>query len=229
MREISIAALLFCFAVGVQARVWTNAEGKTVEAELQRVKDDIVFLKIARTRKIHPFEIDKLSEADQEYIAQHLRNMEERLKAQRLKERSSRWLTDYEKVQAEAKEYDLPILLLYTAPAWCGYCVILEDNILNKSEFRDYAKGNLVLFMADFSKKSDGEHWAKKYPELKKGFPCSGYPCAFLISPDGKNLGRIGGCDKEWTPEVYIEKLEGFRNAPLRESPKKGKKKRKKK
>jgi len=226
MQRMPVIVMLACLSIGAHARVWTNSEGKTVKAELERVKDGTAFLKITRTRKIHPFEIKKLSEADQEYIAQYLQKLEERIKAQRLRERSTKWHTDYKKVQAEAQEYDLPILLLYTAPAWCPYCVQLEDNVLNRSEFKEYAKGNLVLFVADFSKKSDGERWAKEYPELKKEFPCSGYPSAYLISPDGRKLGRLGGTK---APEAFIAKLETLRKAEPQDSPAKGKKKRKRK
>lgn len=212
MRILIVVTLAAVFAgTSVQARIWTNTAGQTLEAELVKVERGQVYLRLAKDRKVHPLKIDSLSDADQEFIKQYEKDMASQQKANELAKRKAKWLTDYDDVKAESEEFDLPILLLYTAPEWCGYCVMLEDNILGQNEFEEYAKRNLVLFLADFSKSSDAEDWAEEYPQLKKDYPVSGYPCAFLISPSGKQLGRISGCDSEWTPSDYIEMLQGYR------------------
>lgn len=212
MRTAVLFVLVACLAgTAVQARTWTNTEGKTLEAELVKVENGQVYLKLAKNRKVHPLKIDSLSDADQKFIKQYLKDKVAQQRANELAKRRAKWLTDYEDVKAESEEFDLPILLLFTAPEWCGYCVMLEDNILAQNEFEEYANRNLVLFLADFSKSSDADDWAEEYPQLKRDYPVTAYPCAFLISSSGKQLGRIGGCDSEWTPRDYIDKLEGYR------------------
>lgn len=123
-----------------------------------------------------------------------------------------RWHTDFDAAQAEAKELGIPILFLYTAPSWCGWCRVLEDNVLNQSDFKDYARRHLVYYKADFSKEKEGEDWNEDNPDLVKNFPCSGFPCTYIVSPEGKKLGRIGGAEKEWGPSDFITKIEKFTN-----------------
>ena len=208
--SIAVAALVVV-AAGVQARVWTNDGGKTLEAELVRVKNGKVFLKLAKNRQIHPLPISSLSEADQEFIKQHEKELVAQAKAEELAKRKAKWLTDYDDAKAESAKFDLPILLLYTAPDWCHYCVVFEENILEEDEFEDYARSNLVLLLADFSKPGDADDWAEDYPQLAKDFPVGGLPGTYLISTSGEKLGKIGGCDSKWSPGDYIGKLEGFK------------------
>jgi protein disulfide-isomerase len=224
MKKTMVVAMMVLVAWSAPARTWTNSEGKTVEAELERVKDDQVFLKVTRTRKIVPLEIAKLSEADQVFIKEYEAELAHSEKLRELEVRKSKWHSDFAEAQAESEEFDLPIYFLYTAPEWCGYCVMLEDNILDQKEFKEYAKRNLVLYMADFSEKSDGERWKKNNPQLLSDFPCGGYPCAYLISTEGKKLGSISGCDEIWAPPDYIAKLEGYKKNSATVSGKKRKK-----
>ncbi len=224
MKAIYLVAMLGA-ACAVQARTWTNTEGKTLEAELVRVKDGQVYLQIGKTRQIHPFDIGTFSAEDQRYVREYEQEQANRLKQQAVKERTLKWHEDYAKAKAEADELGFPILLLYTAPEWCGYCRLLDGNILERSEFKEYAKANLVLYVADFSDRAEGEKWKKRNPDLVADFPCSGYPCAYLVSTDGKSLGKIGGCDEKWGPSDYIAKLEKFKEAPPSDAPKKRRKK----
>lgn len=200
-------------SAGVQGRTWTNRKGKTLEADLVRVRGDTVYLEM--NGKIKPLKISLLCDADQEFIKQYEKEQAEKKKAEefakRKAKRRAKWLDDYDDVKAEAEEFGLPIFLLYTAPEWCGYCVELESNILNKSDFKKYANANLVLFIADFSSSGTADDWKEDYPQLAKDFPCSGYPRAYLISTGGKKLGSIGGYDSEWSVQDYIDKLENFK------------------
>ena len=212
MKSMVVAVLTAVLAgSAVQARVWTNTDGKTLEAELVKVQDGQVYLRLARDGKIRPLKIETLSEADQEFIHQYEKDEAARQKAGELAKRKAKWLTDYDDVKKEAERFDLPILLLFTAPEWCGYCTMLERNVLEQKAFKEYAQSNLVLFIADFSKPNDAKKWRANYPELATNFPVDGYPCAYLISPSGKQLGRIGGCSEDWTHVDYIGLLEKYK------------------
>jgi len=213
--------------ISVQGRVWTNSDGKTLEAELVRVKGDQVFLKVEKNRKIYPFDIAALSADDQAFIKAYEQRLAEQRKEEALNNRRNKWHTDFAEAEAEAKEWGFPILFLYTAPEWCGYCQILEKNVLDTSEFRDYSRRNLVLYIADFSEPADGERWKKDNADLYKKFPCGGFPCTYLLSTDGKQLGKIGGADSEWDAAYFINRLEGYKNAPPKAAGKKNRKKKK--
>lgn len=202
-----IVFLVACTVTSAQARTWTNAEGKTLEADLVRVKDGKAYLKLAKNRQIHPFDIVKLSADDRSYITAYQQEESKKLNAQVLLERKAKWHDNYADAKAEAEQFNLPILLLYTAPEWCGYCVKLEDRVFKTSKFRKFSNGNLVLLIADYSKKNDQKKWVKENAVLSNKFKASGYPCTYFISADLKQLGKLGGFEGDWSTEVYIEKM----------------------
>ena len=207
IKRVVIGLMLVCAVVSVQARTWTNTEGKTLEAELVRVKDGKVYLKLAKNRQIHPLDIAKLSSDDQAYIEAYQQEQARKQAVQALQERKAKWHDSYADAKAEAEQFNLPILLLYTAPDWCGYCVMLEDRVFNTSDFKKFAEGNLVLLIADFSQERDKEKWMKENSVLVDKFKANGYPCTFFISTDLEQLGVLGGYEEDWSTEVYIEKM----------------------
>lgn len=207
MKILMSVTLVVCVVISVQARTWTNAEGKTLEADLVRVKDGKAYLKLAQNRQIHPLNISDLSADDQSYIDAYQQEQLKKLEAQALLERKVKWHDNYADAKVEAEKLNLPILLLYTAPEWCGYCVKLEDRVFETSDFKRFSKGNLVLLIADFSKESDKKKWMKNNSVLADKFKASGYPCTYIISSDLKKLGKLGGYEEEWSTKVYIEKM----------------------
>jgi thioredoxin-related protein len=114
------------------------------------------------------------------------------------------WMTDFEKAKALAKEKDKPILIDFSGSDWCGWCIRLDKEVFSQKAFKDYAKDNLILVLADFpSDKS------KQSPELKaqneklaKEFGVSGFPTVFLLTPDGKPVAKTGYQDGG--PEAYV-------------------------
>jgi protein disulfide-isomerase len=206
MKRLLIVFLVSTLVL-VQARTWTSAEGKTLEAELVRVKDGKAYLKLAKNRQIHPLDIVKLSIDDQSYIKAYEQEQTRQLEVQALQERKVKWHENYADAKAEAERFNLPILLLYTAPEWCGYCVKLEDRVFKTSEFKRFSKGNLVLLIADFSEERDKKEWMKENSILADQFKASGYPCTYFISTDLKKLGKLGGYEDDWSTKIYIEKM----------------------
>lgn len=209
MKKLLLIVVLVAMAVGTQARVWTSADGKEVEADLIRVKGGKVYLKVVSTRRIHPFELSKLSQEDQEYIANYQKeavaNEAAAKKEAQLAKRKAKWHDDVEDALEESKEVKMPIFVLITAPEWCGYCVKLEDEILKKSAFKRFSNMNLVLLEVDCSASGSYEKWKKKNPEMAKKCPSTGYPSAFLIGVDGSVLGKFGY--EKVSPDAYAAKI----------------------
>ena len=113
------------------------------------------------------------------------------------------WLDDSETAFETAKEKQLPVLLLLTGSDWCPYCVKLKRNALDKSEFKAFAKDNLILVYADFPDQTKlPEKLAAQNNELAKKFGVRGFPTTIVLSPDGKELGRIVGYAPDYLEQV---------------------------
>ena len=84
--------LIACSASSVEnePRVWTDAQGRTMEAELVEVdleKNEVVFLK--DTGRRYRFRIDQLSKADQKYIHEKKDTLPESVEPAAAKERTN--------------------------------------------------------------------------------------------------------------------------------------------
>lgn len=123
-------------------------------------------------------------------------------------DRVATWVADTKQAKAEAAKYDLPILLLYTAPSWCSYCKKLENEILAKDEFMAYANKNLVLLIADYSDRAEGATWGEQNKDLLETCPIQGYPQMYLLSSAAANLGSVQFYEPEWSIQDYLDKIE---------------------
>ncbi len=117
-------------------------------------------------------------------------------------DRVATWTADVQKAKAEATKYDLPILLLYTAPSWCGYCKKLDDQVLTQDEFKAYANKNLVLLIADYSDRAEGAKWGEKNKAIIEACAIGGFPHMYLLTPDGKNLGSVQYYEPKWRNRI---------------------------
>jgi protein disulfide-isomerase len=104
------------------------------------------------------------------------------------------WLTDFEKAKQTAEELKRPILLDFTGSDWCGWCIKLDKEVFSKKEFKDFAKDNLVLFMADFprNKKQQSEAEKKQNEALMEKYGARGFPTIFLLKADGEVIAKTG-------------------------------------
>jgi thioredoxin-related protein len=110
------------------------------------------------------------------------------------------WYDDFAAAQAESAKTGRPILALFTGSDWCPYCVKLKKKALDTAEFKDFAKDGVILFFADFPdgvKLPDGLRIQNE--KLAKEYGIRGFPTTVVISPKGKEMGRIVGC-----PEYYL-------------------------
>jgi thioredoxin-related protein len=108
-------------------------------------------------------------------------------------ETKGEWLTDFEEARKTAAEKKLPILADFSGSDWCGWCIKLDKEVFSQKEFKDFAKDNFVLFLADFprSKKQD-EKIKKQNNELMKKHKIKGFPTVLLMDAEGKVLATTG-------------------------------------
>lgn len=104
------------------------------------------------------------------------------------------WYDDFAAAQREAVRTNRPILLLLTGSDWCPHCVRLKQDVLNTHEFRRFARERLILVYADFPNETKLPHGLRQQNEgLARRFGVRGFPTTIILSPHGRELGRIGG------------------------------------
>ena len=109
-----------------------------------------------------------------------------------------RWGKSLKSAQKQAAETGLPIVLLFTGPSWCGFCVKLEKEILSKKDFKQGMDGVAIgvkfeFGSSDFSKSKEA-----------KTYNITGVPAMVVVDADGKELGRTGYVPGR-TPAQYVE------------------------
>ena len=65
------------------------------------------------------------------------------------------WQTDFEKAKQLAVKQGRPILVDFSGSDWCHWCIKLDKEVLSQKPFQEYAKQNLVLFLADFPRQAE--------------------------------------------------------------------------
>lgn len=123
---------------------------------------------------------------------------------------SEGWDTDFEKAKEKAKAENKHLLIDFSGSDWCGWCIKLDKEVFSQKEFKDYAKDNLVLVMADFprDKSKQSEDVQKQNQKLMDEFKVRGFPTVFILSPDGKTIAKTGYQDGGAAAYVeHIKKL----------------------
>ena len=130
------------------------------------------------------------------------------LMAFQLSASDSSWLTDLDKAKEQAKKENKLVLIDFTGSDWCGWCIKLDKETFSKSEFKDYAKKNVVLVELDFPRKKEQPEELKKANQaLKSKFGVKGFPTLVILNSDGKEVWKQPGY-LAGGPKAMIEKLE---------------------
>jgi protein disulfide-isomerase len=119
------------------------------------------------------------------------------------------WLTDFEQAKAEASSRKVPILADFSGSDWCSWCIRLDREVFSQDAFKDYAKDNVVLFLADFpNSKPQPEKMKAQNRALAEKYGIEGFPTVLLLDADGKVLGRTGY--QSGGAKAYIEHINGL-------------------
>lgn len=121
------------------------------------------------------------------------------------------WYDNYEAARKKARELNRPILVLFTGSDWCGFCIKLRKNALDKGDFKSFAAKNLILVYADSPKKTPlPRELVTQNRMLRKKLAGSsgGVPCTVIITPDEEELGSIRGCPRD--PADYLKRVREF-------------------
>lgn len=117
------------------------------------------------------------------------------------------WLTDLSRALGQAKKENKLVLLDFNGSDWCPPCMELKKKVFGSSEFKKYAKDNLVLVDVDFPKKKKQDaKLAASNEALMDKYKVESFPTILVVDASGKQIHREEGYDGE-TPMDYIAKL----------------------
>jgi len=116
------------------------------------------------------------------------------------------WLTDLQKAQDEAKAGHKLLLINFTGSDWCPWCIRLEREVFSKPEFESYARGHLVLLMADFPRAKPLSHEVRRQnSKLAERFRIQGFPTIVVLNGEGKEVAEMGYLPGG--PDAFIAQL----------------------
>lgn len=117
------------------------------------------------------------------------------------------WLGDFNAAKNEAVQKHKLILINFSGSDWCGPCIRLRKEILESSEFENFASDNLVLVRADFPRQKKNQlskDQVKLNETLADKYNADGkFPYTLLVDVDGKILKQWDGFPNE-TPDQFI-------------------------
>lgn len=106
------------------------------------------------------------------------------------------WETDFAKAQTQAKSQHKLLFINFTGSDWCGYCIMMDRNVLSKPQFKEFADKNLVLLEIDFPRgKEQANSLREQNQKLAGQYNIEGFPTFIVLDGDGK---------KVWTSEGYF-------------------------
>ncbi len=103
------------------------------------------------------------------------------------------WHTNLEEAIEVAEEENKPILLQFSGSDWCKWCIKLNEEVMFKKEFLDYAKENIILVNLDFPRSIQQTVEIKAYNRaLANKYGIKGYPTVLLLDKSGNVDKRTG-------------------------------------
>lgn len=191
MRLLLLVLAAVLFAHSGYARVWTNSEGKKVEADLVEIRENSIIIKPRNSNRTFEYQISRLSEEDRLYILRQKRlQSQPTVPAPRVIAARGEWLESWSLAQSDARRLDYPIILFFTGSDWCDYCVEVEESLLQNPAFLDYAKRRLVLMKVDLKRGPQEISIREQNNLLRARYPTSGFPTLYLVHDEGAVLWK---------------------------------------
>ena len=104
------------------------------------------------------------------------------------------WMTDFEAAKKKAAVENKILLLDFSGSDWCSWCIKLDEEVFQKSAWKEYAKAHLVQVLIDFprDKSEQSEVLQKQNNELGKQYEVLGFPTVLLLDDEGTLIEKTG-------------------------------------
>lgn len=104
------------------------------------------------------------------------------------------WSEDFEAAKALAAAQGRHVLLDFTGSDWCGFCIKLDREVLDKPDFKAFSSQKLVLVKLDFPRnKPQVEKIKTQNASLQQKFRVDGFPTIVLLDYAGREVRRWSG------------------------------------
>ena len=127
------------------------------------------------------------------------------------------WMVSIEEAQSVSKQTGKPIMANFTGSDWCGWCKRLTANVFSKSEFKEWAKDNVVLLELDFPRRTTlPQEIQAQNSSLQRAFRVSGYPTVWVFylqenAETGQmDINPVGRTGYKNSAKEFITEVEGM-------------------
>lgn len=101
------------------------------------------------------------------------------------------WHTNMDKASEIALKNKKPLMLFFTGSDWCGWCIKLQKEVFNTSEFVIWANENVILVELDFPRRKQiSPELKSQNQKFEQMLSVQGYPTVWFITPEITN-GKI--------------------------------------
>lgn len=117
------------------------------------------------------------------------------------------WSVNLDNTLASAKKDKKHVLLYFSGSDWCMPCKMLDRDIFETKEFKDYAQKNLLLVKADFPRRAENKLSTQQQNYnslLGQKYGVRGMPTVVLLNSEGAELNRIVGYPR-MTPQAFVQ------------------------
>jgi thioredoxin-related protein len=123
------------------------------------------------------------------------------------------WSGNFNEAQQQARQSHKMILVNFSGSDWCGPCIRLRKEILETTEFDNYAQDHLVLVRADFPRQKKNQlakDQTKRNEALADKYNAEGkFPFTLLLDENGKVLKSWDGYPNVTTAQ-FVSQIKAF-------------------
>ena len=103
------------------------------------------------------------------------------------------WHDSFETALQASRDTGKPILADFTGSDWCTWCIKLKKDVFETSEFKEWARENVILLELDYPKRAmQSAAIRKQNKELSDRYNVSSYPTVLFLDSEGGVLGKLG-------------------------------------
>jgi len=101
-------------------------------------------------------------------------------------------IDEWETARRKAEQENKKILIILTGTEWCKPCIKLEENVIEQTDFIEFANKNLVIFEINLPKRLElTSKVAKDYHNFKTKYETNSLPSLILVDEKGNEKTRI--------------------------------------
>lgn len=128
---------------------------------------------------------------------------------------SDGWSTDLPAALSQAAAENKVVFVDFNGSDWCPPCQYLKSQILDKSEFADYAKDSLILVDVDIP---NGDKLSAEQKQINRAlaerYKIQGFPTILVLNKDGIVLGGFVGAKNNFAElKVAVDKALASKDA----------------